>query len=77
MASVQKIIQSMAANHVLAMSVDTIKAVRTAIITINQAIALNQTKRNIRETVTADKHIKQMKAVKKIKNLKGNFSRNE
>lgn len=77
MANVQKIIQSMAANHVHAKNAAIIKAVRTAIITINRTIALNQTKRNIRETVTADKHIKQMKAVKKIKNLKGNFSRNE
>ena len=41
MASVQKIIQSMAANHVHAKNAAIIKAVRTVIITINRTIVVN------------------------------------
>lgn len=67
MAGVQKIIQSMAANHVHAKNAAIIKAVRTVISKTNPNIVVNQTRRNIWEIVTSGKHIKQMKAVKKKK----------
>ena len=54
MAGVQKIIQSMAANHVHAKNAAIIKAVRTVISKTNPNIVVNQTRRNIWEIVTAE-----------------------